>query len=193
MLVYAIHGSIKIRHLHTKPEKNCLLRQGFLVSSCFLLPVLVPSCFKSLFQLQPGKRHALQHGLAVSAETIICGWNQCAVTGKYGYKSPCKCWGHVTHYFGSRQGDPGAFVSLRFQSSFGLCKFLSFYTLFHPVSFFSGWLLERPLIFLRTHWLCFPDSNSSARPCRSGIKKITILRPHFFLVHWCPLSLNCDV
>lgn len=177
----------------SKPQKNRLPRQGFLGSSCFLLPVLVPSCFESLFQLQPGKRHALQHGLAMSAETIICGWNQHAVIGKCGYKSPCKCWGDVTQYFDSRRGDPGALVSLCFLCSFGLCKSFSFYTPFHPFSFFSGWLLERPSIFLWSHWLCFPDSNPSVRPCRSDIKKITILRPLFFPAHWCPLCLNCSV
>lgn len=134
MLVYVTWGSIKIRHPHAKPEKNSLPRQGFLVSSCFLLPVLVPSCSESLFQLQPGKRHALEHGLAVSAETIICGWNLCAVIGKYGYKSPCNCWGDVIQYFGSRQGDPGALVSLWVLRSFGLFRSFSFYTL--PTLFF---------------------------------------------------------
>lgn len=180
MLVYVTWGSIKISHPHAKPEKNSLPRQGFLVSSCFLLPVLVPSCFESLFQLQPGKRYVLQHGLAVSAETIICGWNLCAVIGKYGCNSPCNCWGDVTQYFGSRQGDPGALVSLRFLRCFGLFRSFSFYTLFPPFfSFFSGWLLETPSIFLWTHWLCFPDS---ARPCRSDIKKPSPFWGHIFFL-----------
>lgn len=52
----------------------------------------------------------------------------------------------------------------------GYAKSFSFYTLFHPFCFFSGWLLERPFIFLRTHWLSFSDSNPSAGPCRNDIK-----------------------
>lgn len=97
-------------------QRRSLLGQGFPVSSSFLLPVLVPSCFESLLQLQPGKRLTLQHGLTVSTGTIICGWNQ--VIGKYNYTSPCKCWGQVTQ--SPRRSRCSHFsCSL---SSFGLCK-----------------------------------------------------------------------
>lgn len=146
------------------------------MSSCFLLPALGPSCFEPLSLLQPGKRHTVQHGLAASAETVI---------GKYSYKPLCKCWGPFTPYFGSLQKDPGALVSLRFLSSFGLCKSFSFYALFHPYSFFIGWLQERPSL-LWTHWLCFPDSNPCARPCRHDIKKNHHFKTTFF---FCPLMV----
>lgn len=72
-------------------------------------------------------------------------------------------------------------------ASSGLCKSFSFYTLFHPIKPFSGWLLKSPFIFLWTElsWL-----KSLCRTLQKWHQNIPILRPHAFPAHWYPLSLN---
>lgn len=158
-------------------------RRTICLDKVFQLPVLVPSCFESLFQLQPGKDPLYSMSQLCLQKLLFVGEISVQLSGKYGFKSPQECWGDVTLYFGSHQGDPSALISLCFLCSFGLCKVFLLLHSFPPFLFLfrlTPWKTFHFLMDALTElfWL-----KSLCRTLQKWHQNITTLRPRAFPAH----------
>lgn len=184
ILVYVICWSIKGIFLQSWRWMICL-------DKVFLLPVLVPGCSESLFQPQPGKDPLYS--------TVSCACRNCYLWVKLvgSWKNTAsnldKSVEEMSHSIlaVTREIQVLSFLSASYAplDYASLSPFTLFSTLFNFFRLTPGKTFHFLMDSLtELFWL-----KSLCRTLQKWNQNITILRPHAFPAHWCPLSLNYSI